>query len=132
VRRPPAVAARPADVQSPNGRVVAKVVGQNYRWNVQLYSAEPQRPAGPVIRLDAHRVTALAVADDNRLVATAIGNLSEDWGEVRVWDGLNGKELGRYAVSETAGRPPLGEVLRLTFNRDGTVLTIESGPAGGR
>jgi hypothetical protein len=132
VRRPLAVAVRPAEVRSPDGRVVVKVVGQNYRWNIQLNRTAHNRPAGPPIQLDAHRVTAVAVAGDNRQVATAIGNLSEDWGEVRVWDGLNGTELARYAISETAGRPPLGEVLRLTFNRDGTVLTIESTPAGGR
>lgn len=132
MRRPLAVAVRPTEVQSPVGRVVAKVVGQNYRWNIQLNCTAHQRPAGPLIQLDAHRVTAVAVTVDNRRVASAIGNLCEDWGEVRVWDGLNGTELARYAISETAGRPPLGEVLRLTFNRDGMVLIIESTPAGGR
>lgn len=129
VRRPLAVAVRPAEVRSPDGRVVVKEVGQNYRWKIQLNRTAHHRPAGPLIQLDAHRVTAVAVAGDNRRVATAIGNLSEYWGEVRVWDGLNGTELARYAISETAGRPPLGEVLRLTFNRrwDGAHYRIDPG-----
>ncbi len=132
VPRQPAIAERPGDVRSPDGRVVAKVVGKNYRWNVQLLRAQDTQPAGPVLPLDAHRVTALAVATDNRTVATAVGNLSQDWGEVRVWDGVTGRQLARYAVAEAVGQPALGEVLRLAFDRDGATLTIEAGPAGGR
>jgi len=132
IPRPAAIAERPGDVRSPDGRVLAKVVGKNYRWNAQLFHAQDTHPAGPVLPLAAHRVTALAVAADNRTVATAIGNLSQDWGEVRVWDGVTGRQLARYTVAETAGQPALGEVLRIAFNRDGTTLTIEAGPAGGR
>ena len=132
VRKPPAIAPRPGDTRSADGSVLVRTVGQNYRWNVRLFVAASHRPAGPELPLQAHRVTAFAIAADNRTVATAIGNLSEDWGEVRLWDGVTGRALGRYTIAESADRPPLGEVLRLEFNREGTVLTIETGPAGGR
>ena len=89
-------------------------------------------PIGPEIDLRAHRVTALAVSPDDGSFATAIGNLSNDWGEVRVWNGRTGKPIAQYKLAPEKKLPPLGEVFQLKFSEDGRTLTITSGPAGGK
>jgi WD40 repeat protein len=72
-------------------------------------------------------LTSLAIAPDHQTVATAMGNLSNDWGQVTVWNASTGKQVARYR-----GPPYLGEVFSLSFSGDGKVVSITSGPAGGR
>lgn len=117
---------------SPDKSVELRVVGERRRAGVRLFDATKGEALGPVIELKAHRITALAVSADNRTVATAIGNFSNDWGEVRVWNGESGKEIARYTIDATQMRPPLGEVFRLSFSEDGMTVTIVTGPYGGR
>ncbi|MFM7843225.1 MAG: WD40 repeat domain-containing protein [Planctomycetota bacterium] len=117
---------------SPNRKVMVRVTGERLRAQVRLFDAVSDMPLGPAIELKAHRITALAVSPDNSTVATAIGNFSNDWGEVRVWNGKTGKEVAQYKMSLAEGLPPLGEVFRLSFSDDGETVTIISGPPGGK
>ena len=118
-------------IVSSDGKVVLKVEGPELKGNVRLYEAATNKPLGPVIVLSepglSYRLTSLAIAPDNKTVATAMGNLSNDWGQVTVWDALTGKQVARYR-----GPPYLGEVFSLSFSGDGKVVSITSGPAGGR
>ncbi len=117
---------------SPDRSVVARVVGERGKWNVQLFDAAKKTPLGQTIELKAKFITALAVSPDNSTVATAIGSFSDDWGEVRIWNGKSGKEIDRYRASRDKGLPDLGNVSRLSFSDDGKTVTIVSGPAGGK
>lgn len=119
------------EVVSNDGKVVLKVAGPAFKGTVRLHEAATDKPLGPVIVLSppglSYRLTALAIAPDHKAVATAMGNLSNDWGQVTVWDALTGKQVARYR-----GPPYLGEVFSLSFSADGKVVSITSGPAGGR
>jgi len=119
------------EVASNDGKVVLKVEGPNLKGTVRLYDAATNKPLGPVIVLSkpgmSYRLTSLAIAPDNMTVATAMGNLSNDWGQVTIWDGMTGKQVAQYR-----GPPYLGEVFSLSFSSDGKVVSITSGPAGGR
>lgn len=120
------------EVSSPDGNVIARVIRESTKSNVQLFYAANGCELGPLIELKAHRITALAIHSDNGTIATAIGNLSNDWGEVRIWNGKTGKEIAKYSASPTDGLPHLGEVFRLVFSEDGKKLTVVSGPPGGK
>lgn len=122
----------PMRAYSPSRKVVIRSTGERFKARVRLYDADTDKPIGPEIDLRAHRITALAVSPDDRSVATAIGNLSNDWGEVRVWNGQTGKQLAQYKLAPEKKLPPLGEVFRVTFSEDGMTLTITSAPAGGK
>ena len=87
------VATEPRRAYSPSRKVVARSIGEPFKARVRLYDADTDMPIGPEIDLRAHRVTALAVSPDDGSFATAIGNLSNDWGEVRVWNGRTGKPV---------------------------------------
>lgn len=132
VRGKDAVADRLVEVYSRDRSVVARVDGERFQSDVRLYDVARGIPLGPTIKLKAHRITALAIGPDNRTLATAIGNFSNDWGEVRVWDGKLAKEVSRYSISTSEGRPALGEVVRLSFSEDGRTVKIVSGPPGGK
>ena len=121
----------PACKYSSDGCVVLRTIGTNFQKNVRLFNAASQVPLGPIIELKAHRITALAISPDHCIIAAAIGNFSEDWGGVRVWNGYTGKEIARYKASPKDQLPPLGEVFQISFSKDGKTLTILSGPAGG-
>jgi WD40 repeat protein len=128
---------KPADAKetlSPDKSVVVRVIraSSKSKRDVRLFDAAKGTALGPTIELKAHRVTALAVSSDNCTVATAIGNHSNDWGEVRVWNAKTGKEIARYKAAGDETSPYLGEVSRLSFSEDGKTVTIVSGPAGGR
>jgi len=125
-------AKEPMRAYSPSRKVVIRSTGERFKARVRLYDADTDKPIGPEIDLRAHRITALAVSPDDRSIATAIGNLSNDWGEVRVWNGQTGKQLAQYKLAPEKKLPPLGEVFRLTFSEDGMTLTITSAPAGGK
>jgi WD40 repeat protein len=116
---------------SSDGSVLLKVEGPRFKGSVQLYDVASDKPVGPEIRLAeagvSYRVTALAIAPDNQTIATALGNFSNDWGQVRVWDARTGTQIAIYQ-----GPTSLGEVFKIAFDRDGKILTIESGPAGGK
>jgi WD40 repeat protein len=127
-----AVADRPVEIYSHDKSVVVRVIGERFKGAVRLYDAAKSIPLGPTIELKAHRITALAIGPDNRTLAIAIGNFSNDWGEVRVWDGKSAKEVARYSISTSEGRPALGEVVRLSFSEDGRTVKIVSGPPGGK
>lgn len=120
------------EVSSPDGSVIARVIRETTKSDVRLFYAANGCALGPLIELKAHRVTALVIYPDNCTVATAIGNFSNDWGEVRVWNGKTGKETAKYTASPADGLPHLGEVFRLVFSEDGKTLTVASGPAGGK
>lgn len=120
------------EVSSPDGNVIARVIRESTKSNVQLFYAANGCALGPLIELKAHRITALAIHPDNGTIATAIGNLSNDWGEVRIWNGETGKEIAKYSASPADGLPHLGEVFRLVFSEDGKKLTVVSGPPGGK
>lgn len=120
------------EVSSPDGRVIVRVMRESGKSDVRLFDAVNGCALGPLIELKAHRVTALTIGPDNCTVATAIGNFSNDWGEVRVWNGKTGKEVAKYTASPSDGLPYLGEVFRLVFGEDGKRLTVVSGPAGGK
>ena len=119
------------EVASSDGKVVLKVEGPNLKGNVRLYEAATNKPLGPVIVLSepglSYRLTSLAIAPDHKTVATAMGNLSNDWGQVTVWNAVTGKQVARFR-----GPPDLGEVFSLSFSDDGKVVSITSVPAGGR
>ncbi len=125
-------AERVVEVSSPDGSVIARVIRETTKSDVQLFYAANGCALGPLIELKAHRITALAIHPDNCTVATAIGNFSNDWGEIRVWNGKTGKEIAKYTASPAEGLPHLGEVSRLVFSEDGKTLTVVSGPAGGK
>lgn len=131
-RRGEGVAKEPKWAYSPNRSVVVRVIGERFKADVRLFDAASDRHLGPPIELHAHRITALAVSPDNRLIATAIGNFSNDWGEVRVWNGKSGKEIAKYTICPGQDLPPLGEVFRVSFSDDGNTVTVISGPPGGR
>ena len=119
------------EVTSSDGKVVLRVEGPELKGNVRLYEAATNKPLGPVMVLSepglSYRLTSLAIAPDNKTVATAMGNLSNDWGQVTVWNAMTGKQVARYR-----GPPYLGEVFSLSFSGDGKVVSITSAPAGGR
>ena len=125
-------AERVVEVSSPDGSVIARVIRETTKSDVQLFYAANGCALGPLIELKAHRITALAIYSDNCTIATAIGNFSNDWGEVRVWNGKTGKETAKYNASPADSLPHLGEVFRLVFSEDGKTLTVASGPAGGK
>ena len=99
--------------------------------SVRLFSTKTGEPAGPAIELQkkglAFIVTAIAIAPDNKTIATAIGNYGGDWGRVDVWDATTGKHLTRYM-----GPPYLGIVYALFIGKDGQTVFVSSGPAGGK
>lgn len=121
----------PRQATSADGKVVLKVEGKEFKGTVRLYDAERGKPLGPSIPLAepgvAYSIDALAVAPDGKTVATAIGSLSDDCGHVVVWDATTGKAVAHYR-----GPPYLGNVYSLSFGADGKVLSIESGPPGGK
>jgi WD40 repeat protein len=120
------------EVSSPDGSVFARVIRESTKSDVQLFHVADGCAFGPLIELKAHRITALAIHPDNCTVATAIGNFSNDWGEVRLWNGKTGKETAKHTASPADDLPHLGEVFRLVFSEDGQTLTVASGPAGGK
>ncbi len=126
IRHCEVVAAEVRDVYSGDRSVVAKIEGQRFSPTVRLFEAASGQPLGPALEMRAHRVTALAIGQDNRTLATAVGNLSNDWGRVQVWNGKTGAAIAAYQGE------PLGEVLRMFFRGDDKLLDIVSGPAGGR
>ena len=126
------VAKKVVEVSSPDGSVIARVIRESGKSDVQLFDAVKGCSLGPLLELKAHRITALAIHPDNCTIATAIGNFSNDWGEVRVWNGKTGKETAKYTASPADDLPHLGEVFRLVFSEDGKTLTVVSGPAGGK
>ena len=132
-RRAAGVAKEPRKVESSDGEVVLKVEGQRFKGTVRLFDVETGKPLGPVIQpvshpeMKSYRITALAVSPDNRTVAIADGNSSNDSGSVLVWDARTGKKLTHYD-----GPDDLGEVFTLSFSADGRTLSITSGEAGGR
>lgn len=126
------VASEAVRAYSPSRKVVVRSTGQRFKARVRLYDAETDMPLGPEIDLRAHRITALAIGPDDQTMATAVGNLSNDWGEVRVWNGRTGNQIAQYKLSPEKQLPPLGEVFRVAFSDDGKMLTITSGPAGGK
>lgn len=119
------------EVNSRDGTVVLKFEGPRSKGFVRLYETATNQPMGPEIALAqpgaSYRLTALAVAPDNKTVAAAIGNFSNDWGEVTVWNATNGKMLAQYE-----GPPYLGEVFAVSFSTKGKVVVITAGPAGGK
>jgi hypothetical protein len=120
-----------SEVLSEDGSVVAKTEGPQFKKSVRLYQSSPSEPIGPIISLadpgGSYRITALAIARDNHSVATAIGNFSNDWGNVVVWNASNGEVIAQYH-----GPPYLGEVFRLSFSEDDNVVNIFCGPSGGK
>ncbi len=132
-RRATGQAKEPRKVESSDGKVVLKVEGERFKGTVRLFDVATGKPLGPTIQpvdqpqLSSYRITALAIASDNKTVATAIGNSSNDFGAVRVWDATTGKEITHYN-----GPDDLGEVYTLSFSPDGKVLSITSGEAGGK
>jgi hypothetical protein len=124
-RRAAGEAQEPRQAARPGGKAVLKVQPGKA---VRLFDAASCEPLGPTIPLGragyGFRITALAVAPDDRTIATAVGNFSNDWGRVVVWDAMTGERL--------AERGGLGEVFSLDFGRDGKVVSITSGPAGGK
>ncbi len=125
--RAPGVAAPLAPVPTPDGRAVLRVEGPRFQPVARLHAADDGRPLGPALAPEppgvSYRITAIAVARDGRTVATAVGNFSNDWGRVDVWDAVTGRRLAR--------RAGLGEVLTLSFAADGRTVAVESGPPGG-
>ena len=119
------------EVNSRDGTVVLKVEGPRFKGFVRLYETATNQPMGPEIALagpgGSYRLTSLAVAPDNKTVAAAIGNFSNDWGEVTVWNATNGKMVAQYE-----GPPYLGEVFDVSFSANGKVVVITTGPAGGK
>ena len=119
------------EVASSDGKFVLKVEGPEFKGNVRLYEAATSKPVGPVMVLSepglSYRITSLAIAPDNKTVATAMGNFSNDWGQVTVWNAVTGKHVAQYR-----GPPYLGQVFSLSFSSDGNVVSITNGPAGGR
>jgi WD40 repeat protein len=119
------------DANSSDGTVVLKVEGPRFTGFIRLYETATNRPLGPEIALAeagvSYRVTSLAVAPDNMTVAAAIGNFSNDWGEVSVWNATSGKMVAQYE-----GPPFLGEVFDLSFSADGKVVIITTSPSGGK
>lgn len=119
------------EVNSRDGTVVLKVEGPRFKGFVRLYETATNQPIGPEIALagagGSYRLTSLAVAPDNKTVAAAIGNFSNDWGEVTVWNATNGKMVAQYE-----GPPYLGEVFDVSFSANGKVVVITTGPAGGK
>jgi WD40 repeat protein len=120
------VAEEPVEQISFDKQFTLKVEGEKRKPIVRLYDAA-KKPIGPAIPQDAHRVTALAISRDNQTIATAVGNFSNDWGKVRVWDATSGK-----LVAEYQGKPYLGEVFAIAFSEDGQTLTITAAEAGGK
>ena len=120
-----------SEVNSRDGTVVLKFEGPRLKGFVRLYETATNQPMGPEIALAqpgvSYRLTALAVAPDNKTVAAAIGNFSNDWGEVTVWNATNGKMVALYE-----GPPYLGEVFDVSFRANGKVVVITTGPAGGK
>ena len=112
--------------------VAVKVIGERFKRNVQLVRRSTGDAMGPVIELKAHRITALALSSDGETIATAIGNFSNDWGEVRVWNGTTGKPIAKYLANDSLGLANLGEVFRIMFSDQGKRLTVIAAPAGGR
>ena len=119
------------EVNSRDGTVVLKVEGPRFKGFIRLYETATNQPMGPEIALEepggSYRLTALAVAPDNKTVAAAIGNFSNDWGEVTVWNATSGKMVAQYE-----GPPYLGEVFNVSFSANGKVVVITTGPAGGK
>jgi len=120
-----------SQVSSRDGKVVLKVGGKKYKGTVRLFDKATGEAIGPEILLaepgSSYRVTALAIGPDNKTVATAKGNFSNDYGGVDVWDGTTGKK----AAVDRGERYP-GEVFSLTFSPDGKSLEITCGPPGGK
>ncbi len=118
-------------VNSRDGTVVLKVEGPRFKGFIRLYETATNQPIGPEIALAgagvSYRLTSLAVAPDNMTVAAAIGNFSNDWGEVTVWNATNGNMVAQYE-----GPPYLGEVFDVSFRANGKVVVITTGPAGGK
>lgn len=118
----------PRERRSADGSSVLKVEGPRFKGVVRLYDARSGRPLGPPITLQppglSFRVTALAIAPDNRRIVTAIGNLSNDWGRADVWDAATGRRL--------AEKTGLGETPSVEFSDGGRTVKIVTGPQGGR
>lgn len=114
---------------SQDGSVTARIEGEKFKPRVRLFKSNSPDALGPELQANAHRVTAIAIGSDNRTVAMAIGNLSNDWGQVLVWNGITGERLAKFSAS---GRDSLGEVFRLTFRSNDKLLDVVSGPAGGK
>ena len=119
------------EVNSRDGTVVLKVEGPRFKGFIRLYEIATNQPMGPELALAqpgvSYRLTALAVAPDNKTVAAAIGNFSNDWGEVTVWNATNGKMVAQYE-----GPSYLGEVFNVSFSVNGKVVVITTGLAGGK
>jgi len=122
----PGVAKEPTERTTADKQRMLRVEGEKRKPTVRLYDASG-KAIGPAIPQAAHRVTALAISPDQQAVATAVGNFSNDWGKVRVWDAKTGKLL-----AEQKGPPYLGEVFSLEFSADGKSLTISTADAGGK
>ncbi len=126
--------AKPEATYSRDRSVVLRVVDDKSSEGaeVQLFDVAHDKPLGPQIELRARRITALAVSPDNSTVATAIGNFSNDWGEVCIWSGTSGKQIAKYKATGDSSSPYLGEVARLSFSDDGHTVVVVSGRAGGK
>jgi uncharacterized protein (TIGR03000 family) len=116
---------------SPDRKTVLRVVEKgdlNSDSSIRLFDAETGKPLGPKLRVGlGPRVTALAVAPDDKTVAAANGlRYQKDNIFVTVWDATTGKEVGSYR-----GPPALDEVFELSFFQDSKYVLITALPREG-